>query len=275
MNTRKKNVVKVKKMKKLSSDGSPEFENTAIELTRIERLKDSITDLRNLVTRDVMSVLFNRHELAKPSSSLVYNRVWLTTFVSEPIIMYKSVATAKVGKLLSIYDGETEYNIGRKLLSKRGSASWPPINCCFFCYPTIHQAILATLPLKSKLRYQPRVIIKLLCQGRAYVHNNLSNLSNSNTYVNRKSSQQHKFRIQSTSSPQYSTRRSERNHIPVVKRVNGQEYNSDDFDIWAFSEVIPITIFKDIIQIHQDEINSLTNKENVLQDTMHPPAFKV
>ena len=191
------------------------------------RLREGLVDLRRRVTYDAMAVLFRRYELAKPSMQLLFERKWLTTFVSEPVYMYKVVATTLSGKLLSIYDGKTEYRLGRRQRARRGAASWPPITCCFFCYPSVHQAIAASLPAASRLRGQPRVILKLRCEGRAYVHNNRH----------------------ATSGGRNVQAYERGDHEPVSVVVNGDtEYRSDAFDAWAFSDVVPVNIFRDIIQ---------------------------
>lgn len=213
-----------------AGDGTTEREDgptSAAEVDAIAQLKERLVDLRHRVTYDAMAVLFRRYELAKPSTQILFDKRWLTAFVSEPIWMYKVVATTLSGKLLSIYDGKTEYRLGRRQRARRGAASWPPITCCFFCYPSVHQAIAASLPSSSKLRGQPRVILKLRCEGRAYVHNNrhvTSGGRNVDAYERG-------------------------DHEPVSVVVNGNtEYRSDDFDVWAFSDVVPITMFHDIVQ---------------------------
>lgn len=48
------------------------------------------------------------------------------------------VAAAVGGRILSVFDGETEYELGRWTLTKHGAASWPPVHACFYCFPTIH-----------------------------------------------------------------------------------------------------------------------------------------
>ena len=69
----------------------------------VREIEKELVDLKTKVSYDAMSVLFRRYELAKPSSRLIYEGDWMTTFVSTPRFMYKVVATTPHGKLLSIY----------------------------------------------------------------------------------------------------------------------------------------------------------------------------
>lgn len=46
------------------------------------------------------------------------------------------VVAAVDGKLLSIFDGKTEYRLGRKLLPKRGTPGKVPLDCCYFSWST-------------------------------------------------------------------------------------------------------------------------------------------
>jgi hypothetical protein len=38
------------------------------------------------------------------------------------------------GKLLSVYDGKTEYTLSKWTVAKHGAASWVPIYACFYVY---------------------------------------------------------------------------------------------------------------------------------------------
>ena len=70
---------------------------------RSDEIHHLVSDLKAKVAYDAMTVLFRRYELAKPSSRLIYEGKWITTFCSSPKFMYKVVATTPHGKLLSIY----------------------------------------------------------------------------------------------------------------------------------------------------------------------------
>ena len=146
-------------------------------------------------------------------------------------------------------DGETQYNLGRKLLARRGAASWPPINTCYFCYPTVHQAIAAALPAASKLRGRPRVIIKLRCEGRAYVHNNRH----------------------PTDRRSYGEDASTRDPVTILVNESAT-YSSDDFDVWAFSDVTPTQIYKDIVSEDGSQFTRRASKQDLMNERH---AFRV
>ena len=69
----------------------------------VRDIHKELVDMKTKVSYDAMAVLFRRYELAKPSTQLLYDKRWLTTFVSEPVTMFKVVATTPGGKLLSIF----------------------------------------------------------------------------------------------------------------------------------------------------------------------------
>lgn len=49
------------------------------------------------------------------------------------------VVAAAHGKLLSIYDGSTQYKLGQTLHAKRGGAAWAPLDACYFAFPSLQQ----------------------------------------------------------------------------------------------------------------------------------------
>ena len=49
------------------------------------------------------------------------------------------VVAAVQGKLLSIYDGITQYKLGQTLHAKRGGAAWAPLDACYFAFPSMQQ----------------------------------------------------------------------------------------------------------------------------------------
>ncbi len=49
------------------------------------------------------------------------------------------VVAAVDGRLVSIYDGVTQYKLGQTLHTKRGGAAWAPLDACYFAFPTMQQ----------------------------------------------------------------------------------------------------------------------------------------
>ncbi|KAG2484497.1 hypothetical protein HYH03_016726 [Edaphochlamys debaryana] len=87
----------------------------------------------------------------------------------EPTQLFKVVASMN-GELLSTFDGETKYQIGKWTRSKSGAASWPPLDCCFYGYPSAEKALSATFPKGSKLLEAPKVLMQFETCGKAYLH---------------------------------------------------------------------------------------------------------
>ena len=54
-------------------------------------------------------------------------------------LSYLQVVAAVQGKLLSIYDGVTQYQVGQTLHAKRGGAAWAPLDACYFAFPSMQQ----------------------------------------------------------------------------------------------------------------------------------------
>lgn len=82
---------------------------------------------------------------------------------------YKVVAAvSNPARLVSVFDGHTEYNLGKTLLAKRGSSGWAPLDCCFFVYEDPQAALCAPFPKRSKSRQESRVLLKVRCSGRGY-----------------------------------------------------------------------------------------------------------
>ena len=94
---------------------------------------------------------------------------WAMGCLAKPHTMYKVVTNAG-DKLVSIYDGKTEYWLGDKKYAKRGAASWPPIDACYFVFPTRELALNTPLPEDSKCLKSPRVLIEVRVQGLCYKH---------------------------------------------------------------------------------------------------------
>lgn len=53
--------------------------------------------------------------------------------------MCLQVVAAVQGKLLSIFDGATQYKLGQTLHAKRGGAAWAPLDACYFAFPSMQQ----------------------------------------------------------------------------------------------------------------------------------------
>lgn len=71
------------------------------------------------------------------------------------------VVAAHKGRLCSIFDGTTEYHMGKWLVAKRGT-SWPPLDACYYAHSTPEAAVAAMFPRSSKLFKAPRVLLQVL-----------------------------------------------------------------------------------------------------------------
>jgi hypothetical protein len=97
---------------------------------------------------------------------------WQQVNITEPIRLYKLVA-AYDGKLLSVWDGQTAYELGRFHRAKCGASSWPPLFSCFFAFESQEEVLNAIFPAEAKLRYAPRVLIEIEATGQAYKRGNV------------------------------------------------------------------------------------------------------
>ena len=93
-----------------------------------------------------------------------FEPIWL----AEPRTFYKVVA-AVGNKLVSVFDGTTEYHLGRVRLAPRGACGYAPLGCCSFVHTTPQQAVNAAFPVHAKALHAPRVLAKVTCFGRGYV----------------------------------------------------------------------------------------------------------
>lgn len=125
--------------------------------------------IKDKVQNDIKKTRTTLLELYEPDIFLA--KCWSPVELTSPVILYKVVA-AKQGKLLSIFDGSTEYDLGKWKRSATGAASWPPVMDCFFCYSTPQEAAQARFPSSRKLSESPKVLIQLLALGKAYQHSN-------------------------------------------------------------------------------------------------------
>lgn len=73
---------------------------------------------------------------------------------------YKLVAVVE-NRYLSIFDGETEYEIGKTLIEE----VYPDFEGGFYVYKTIEEAEDAVFPHDSKLRKAPKAVLKMKCSG--------------------------------------------------------------------------------------------------------------
>ena len=70
---------------------------------------------------------------------------------------------AKVGgKYFSIYDGDTEYVVGKKMAQQAN----PGHKGGYYCYATAREAVFADVPYKSGGHFiAPRTVLKCICWG--------------------------------------------------------------------------------------------------------------
>ena len=52
---------------------------------------------------------------------------------------FMQVVAAVDGRLVSLFDGVTQYKLGQTLHAKRGGAAWAPLDACYFAVPTMQQ----------------------------------------------------------------------------------------------------------------------------------------
>lgn len=71
------------------------------------------------------------------------------------------VVAAVQGKLLSIYDGITQYKLGQTLHAKRGGAAWAPLDACYFAFPSMQQVGCTAQGLNNNTH----TVIKLPCRA--------------------------------------------------------------------------------------------------------------
>ena len=63
---------------------------------------------------------------------------WQPAVLEPPAVMFKVVAAAG-GSFWSVYDGSTEYRVGKTTHTKHGASCWPALWGCFFAFPTLEQ----------------------------------------------------------------------------------------------------------------------------------------
>ena len=52
---------------------------------------------------------------------------------------FMQVVAAVDGRLVSLFDGVTQYKLGQTLHAKRGGAAWAPLDACYYAFPTMQQ----------------------------------------------------------------------------------------------------------------------------------------
>ena len=95
------------------------------------------------------------------------SREWEQLAIQTPIKLYK-VVSCWDGKLFSIWDGQTSYELGRWHQSKCGATAFPPLWSCYFAFESHNEAVMARFPPTSKLLNAPRVVIEIEAMGKAY-----------------------------------------------------------------------------------------------------------
>jgi hypothetical protein len=65
------------------------------------------------------------------------------------------VVAASNGALLSVFDGTTEYRLGKWTLAKHGAASWPPLEACFYAYITPSEVSCVSLQQEFRAAATP------------------------------------------------------------------------------------------------------------------------
>ncbi|KRX11215.1 Protein kinase-like domain [Pseudocohnilembus persalinus] len=84
-------------------------------------------------------------------------------------VFYYKVVAKVLGKLFSIYDGTTEYILGKQMSQKAKDNHQGG----FYVYSSIDEAIFADVPLKKGgLYFAPRTIIKCICWGSKVEYGN-------------------------------------------------------------------------------------------------------
>ncbi|GMH39735.1 hypothetical protein BSKO_07633 [Bryopsis sp. KO-2023] len=131
----------------------------------LQRLEDSVKLRQEHVSEEIKRIQASRFQLVKPGLNLL--DLWTPVRLEEPGVFYKVVSAAN-GSLFSVFDGTTEYHLGRWSVAKRGAIGWPPLHACYFGYPTPPQAVAADFPRTSKLVDAPKVLVQILAKGRAY-----------------------------------------------------------------------------------------------------------
>mmetsp|Transcript_16565 Transcript_16565/g.31948 ORF Transcript_16565/g.31948 Transcript_16565/m.31948 type:complete len:205 (-) Transcript_16565:513-1127(-) len=134
----------------------------------LRNVKQALQQLQREVREDTAELQQKRYDLIIPTQRLFLPKKWTAITLEQPMDFYKVVAADHRNKLVSVFDGETRYNLGHQMSAKRGVASWAPLESCYFVYTSKEQAIRAPFPQRAKMRTCPRVLIHVQGFGRGY-----------------------------------------------------------------------------------------------------------
>jgi hypothetical protein len=125
---------------------------------------ETVSRLKDEVARQIAQIEDDRAHAVRPTHQIPNN--WRCVHFETPVILYKVVACVN-DAFVSVYDGKTTYELGRRYQSRRGSG-WPPLNECFFAFGTPAGALQAGFPSRSIAKHHPRVLLKIEALGNAY-----------------------------------------------------------------------------------------------------------
>ncbi|CAG9467731.1 unnamed protein product [Pedinophyceae sp. YPF-701] len=97
---------------------------------------------------------------------------WQLEVIKTPRLFYKVVSADDKDRVVSVYDGNTEYHLGMITSARRGAGAWPPLDAALYCWPTQHQATASLFPRGSKMKWpgSPHFLMAAEVWGRAYRH---------------------------------------------------------------------------------------------------------
>ena len=122
---------------------------------------ETASRLKDEVAKQVAQIDDDRAYAVRPTFQIPPN--WKCTHLNAPTEFYKVVACVNE-RFVSVYDGATEYELGRWYQTKRGS-TWPPLDQCFFAFSAPLGALEAAFPRGSKAKHAPRVLLKIEAVG--------------------------------------------------------------------------------------------------------------
>ena len=139
----------------------------AIERRRsVREAKKSIRVMKDEVANQIAQIVEDRAFATRPTYQIPPN--WKATHIERPQAFYKVVA-CKDDKFVSVYDGETEFALGKTYKTQRGTPSgWAPMAECFFAWNSPLGALNAAFPVGSKAGVLPRVLLKVEGRGNCY-----------------------------------------------------------------------------------------------------------
>eukprot|EP00892_Ulva_mutabilis_P007402 jgi/Ulvmu1/5033/UM021_0050.1 len=144
---------------------SPRSKIPPVDGARIQSQARAIQSIRRQIHDELFSIELSRLRL----NSTCCPERWSPFIVNQgDLHCYFKVVGASDGKLLSVFDGVTEYCLGRWVRSKRGAVGWPPLDSCFYACPSPDAAVAVSFPRNSKLYKAPRVLLQVHVTGKAY-----------------------------------------------------------------------------------------------------------